>query len=73
MEAAIIIGCILVLVLLGFIAKEFASIAEQKGYPGNKYFWWTFFTTIFGMLMVVALPDRGNREKPVSDDEIPYI
>ena len=46
-----------------FVACEFSSIAEEKGYESKPYFWYTFFLGIVGMLMVVALPDRGQREK----------
>ena len=41
-----------------FIALEFASIAREKGYDDAKYFWYTFFFGVIGMLMVIALPDR---------------
>lgn len=46
------------IVLDYFIAYEFARIAGLKGYPGRKYFWWSFFTGFVGYLMVVALPRR---------------
>lgn len=42
------------------VATEFADIAVMKGYTQRKYFWYTFFLGIVGMLMVVALPDRKN-------------
>lgn len=48
------------LILDYFIADEFRSIAQRKGYCGRKYFWWSFFTGFIGYLMVVALPDRGR-------------
>ena len=43
-----------------FVSLTFRDIAEMKGHTeSSKYFWWTFFTGIIGMLMVVALPDRA--------------
>ncbi len=39
-------------------AAKFKEIAELKGWNGKSYFWWTFFLSVVGMMMVVALPDR---------------
>lgn len=55
--------------------KEFEQIAADKGYRNVKYFWWTFFVPIAGMLMVAALPDRGNGAVQKSDkqDQLPDL
>lgn len=51
-----------------FIAMEFQSIAEQKGYNNSsKYFWYTFLLNPYGMLMVVALPDRVGKASTISN------
>ena len=52
---------IVVIVFCYFIAKEFGQIAAEKGFTQSKYFWWTFWVLPVGVLMVIALPDRGSR------------
>ena len=51
-----------------YIAKQFSEVAKAKGYHDNKYFWICFLLTWVGYLLVIALPDRGNTSKPVSDE-----
>ena len=41
------------------IANVFGEIAEEKGHEKKKYFWYCFWLSLAGYLMVVALPDRG--------------
>ena len=60
MEALIVIGAIIVLVIWYFISREFMNIAKMKGHQSSRYFWWTFFFSFVGMAMVIALPDRAN-------------
>jgi uncharacterized membrane protein YkvI len=51
------------------ISKKFETIANMKGHKG--YFWWCFWTTFVGYIMVVALPDRSqvsNNEQQESDE-----
>ena len=58
--AVLVLVWIILLVIGFFVAKEFQYIAEQKGYAdSSKYFWYTFLLAPYGMLMVIALPDRG--------------
>ncbi len=61
-----------------FMAIKFGLIAEEKGH--DNCFWIVFFCGIFGMLYVIALPDRNqknivieekeheSKETPASDD-----
>ena len=59
----LIVGIIVYFVLAYFIASVAKKIAEKKGHDGHKYFWWTFWLGVVGMLMVAALPNRRiNRE-----------
>ncbi len=59
MMALVIILVIIGLLVLGyFIGSEFQQIAEEKGFVGKAYFWWTVFLGPVGMFMVIALPDR---------------
>ena len=59
----LITGIIVYFVLAFFIASVAKKIAEKKGHDGHKYFWWTFWLGLVGMLMVAALPYRRiNRE-----------
>ena len=50
------------------IAKEFYAAANVKGYYEEKYLWICFFLGVIGYLLVVALPDRGNAAKSVSNE-----
>ena len=59
----ILIGIVVyVLIAIGY-SNVFKDIAEMKGHDGQAVFWWTFFLGIVGMLMAVALPDRGAHEQ----------
>ena len=64
----IIAGCALMLWVHYLIAKEFYKAAQAKGYSEKKYLWLPFLLGIIGYLLVVALPDRGNTPKAVSDE-----
>ena len=44
------------------IAKEFYSIALSKGYSEKKYLWFCFFFGVAGYLLVIALPNKTNKE-----------
>ena len=59
----LIVGVILWFVIAYLIAVEFRTIAEMKGHDGHKYFLWTFWLGLVGMLMVIALPDQAKREQ----------
>ena len=56
-----------------FVAKEFEKIAEMKGHAGKRYFWWTFFLGLVGMLMVASLPDRRKGNWDLLPDELPRL
>lgn len=66
MEALYVIGVIIAIVIEWSIAKEFASIAADKGYSESRYFWFCFLLSIIGYLMVASLPDRGHANVPTS-------
>lgn len=56
--------CIAVAILIEYlVAARFRDIAELKGHDGTPYFWFCFFLTIWGYLMVIALPDLRLRDK----------
>lgn len=57
--ALIILAAIVALGLDYLIAREFSMIANRKGIRGSRYLWWSFFLTIVGWLMVIALPDKN--------------
>ena len=73
MEALIVLGAILVIVLWYFIGKEFQRIAAMKGHEETRYFWWTFLLGPVGMMMVVALPQKAAAPEEVKPDELPEI
>lgn len=54
------------LVLNYFISREFSLIADEKGYDGHRYFHFCFWLGLIGILMVVALPDRGGQAAKVT-------
>ena len=56
----IIVACLAFLVLDFFVAKEFYLAAATKGWASKKYFFFAFFLTLIGYLMILALPDRGS-------------
>ena len=81
MEALIVIGAIIVLVIWYFISNEFMNIAKMKGHQSSRYFWWTFFFSFVGIAMVIALPDRAQTVRSVEtalkasvpSDELPDL
>lgn len=63
---------IVAIVFSGIFAGWFSSVAKEKGFYSDKYFWICFFFNIVGYLLVVALPDRGNNRQQMSD-ELPEL
>ena len=67
-------GLILLLIIFGaiwlllYLAKQFEEVARMKGHYEGKFFWLCFFFSIIGYLLVIALPDRGNTPKAISDE-----
>lgn len=62
-EWIIFLAVIIYIILAACIASAFKEIAEMKGHDGKAVFWCTFVLGIVGMLMAVALPDRGKQEQ----------
>ena len=62
------------LVVALLVATKFDEIARMKGHD-TGYMAWVFFTGIFGMIMVAALPDRGGKEQKETPkpEELPEI
>lgn len=77
MVGASVLGLLFGLIIAYYAAKEFEEIAAKKGYTDKKYFWWSFLMPPFGMLMVVALPDRGNAQitqaVSIAADDLPEL
>ena len=76
MSGVIILGAIVLLVIDYFVANSFQSVANEKGFESKLYFWLTFLLGIVGMLLVIALPDRGNtveRTMTQAVDELPDL
>lgn len=73
MEALIILGAVVVITIMYFVAVEFRRIAAMKGHDEAKYFWWTFLLGVVGMLMVVALPQGDRTTDEVKTEELPEI
>lgn len=68
---------IIAIVISGIMAQEFYEIAEMKGHPCRKYFWWSFLFTFAGWAMVIALPDHSNVQQKIANtttaDELPEL
>ena len=78
MEVAIIFGILIGLAIDWAAADAFYKIAQMKGHSDRKYFWWSFLVPPFGMLMVIALPDRlggaaDGRQPSLPDDQLPAL
>ena len=68
----IFLVAIIVLAVRAILASVFDDIAKMKGHDGG-YFAWVFFFGIYGMLVVAALPDRGNsKEETEKKPDDPY-
>lgn len=44
------------------ICREFSLIASEKGWNDRRYFHFCFWLGLVGILMVIALPDRGDND-----------
>ncbi len=64
----LILGIVVGLVICFIAALEFAAIASEKGYDDAKYFWYPFLLGIIGMLIIIALPDRGAKYNVVYEN-----
>ena len=42
------------------IATEFYEIAKEKGHSERKYFWYCFFLTFVGYILVIALQNKST-------------
>ena len=57
-----LIGLVIGLVILYYIAKQFYAVAVDKGHPERKYFHICFWLGLVGYLLVIALPDRNRAQ-----------
>ena len=80
MEVWILVLAIIWLIIWGIASAGFRDIAREKGYDEGKYFWWTFLLGLVGMLMVIALPDRGapvmrnnSKDHSYSSNDLPDL
>ena len=62
-----IAGIVAIIITIA-VAVKFDEIATDKGYDSG-YGWWVFFTGIFGMIMVAALPDKSRKEQVIIKNE----
>lgn len=70
----IFIGAVIVLIIQWIISKEFAKAAADKGYTESKYFWYCFFFSVVGYLLVAALPSKEQTKKNEKNDfQLPNI
>lgn len=62
----IFFGIVVILFINYQIANQFYEIAEMKGFQERKYFWIAFLLGIVGYLLVIALPDKNQRQIQVT-------
>ena len=74
MGGILLVISIVYLIIALLVATKFDEIARMKGHD-TGYMAWVFFTGIFGMIMVAALPDRGGKEQKETPkpEELPEI
>ena len=74
MGGILLVISIVYLIIELLVATKFDEIARMKGHD-TGYMAWVFFTGIFGMIMVAALPDRGGKEQKEvpKPEELPEI
>lgn len=61
MRIYLLIAAIVLGLLVDFLAaREFYLAAAMKGWDSKKYFFYAFFLTLIGYLLILALPDRGS-------------
>ena len=74
MGGILLVISIVYLIIALLVATKFDEIARMKGHD-TGYMAWVFFTGIFGMIMVAALPDRGGKEQKEvpKPEELPEI
>ena len=66
----ILAGSLIFLWLWYLFCRVFYQIAEEKGFPEKKYLWLPYWLGIFGMLLVVALPDRGVQKVTMPNGQV---
>lgn len=71
----LILTLVVVLVISWLVAGRFDEIAQMKGQPPKKYFWWCFWLGMIGWAMVIALPDRGGAVQTgvYTNDDLPEL
>lgn len=72
----IFLGICVVLAINYFIAYEFYRIAVMKGHDDDKYLWISFLFAFAGYMLVIALPDRSDKNVKIEKntvDEIPEL
>lgn len=62
--------CLIVSIIIQYyVAKQFQSVAEDKGYEGDRFFHLPFWLGLPGWILIAALPDRNNTNNPTIIDE----
>ena len=67
----ILIAAVLMIFIWLFIAVSFEDIANAKGWHQKRSFHLCFWLGIIGMLYVIALPDRGDKNPPAPQENPP--
>ena len=70
---ASLVACLAFIMGWVYIAQQFERIAKMKGHYEKRYFWLSFFLTIIGWMLVIALPDRGQNQKQQTLDVPPLV
>lgn len=73
-SVVIVLWFVVCILIMYFVAKEFARIAAMKGHKEKRYFWWTFLAGPVGVAMVIALPNSFyNTVQAVASEALPDV
>ncbi len=62
MTAVYVIALVVAIVLHIYVSSVAAGIAHDKGYEEGKWFHICFWFSVFGFIIVAAMPDLKTRE-----------
>ena len=81
-----LIGLVVMLCVMHYVANQFYRVACEKGWDERKFYWLSFLLGAVGWLLVVALPDRNpprsvvvapaaseSSKKGIYSDELPPL
>ena len=56
-----------------YIAGLFYYIGVDKGYDAKVYLWMCTMLTVVGYMLIIAMPDRSDKQQLEANDELPEL